>query len=79
MADARQRQQLGPGNLAGQRLGMAEGKQRISRAVNDQGRRGDLVQPPARQLTLLGHRVVRHAGGHIVGAVHDPFHERAHV
>jgi len=79
MADARQRQQLGPGNLAGQRLGMAEGKQRISRAVNDQGRRGDLVQPPARQLTLLGHRVVRHAGGHVVGAIHDPFHERAHV
>ena len=79
MADAVQRQQLGTGDLAGQRLAMAEGKHRISRTVNHQGRCGDLVQPPARKLTLLGHRVVRHAGGHVVGAVHDPFHERAHV
>ena len=79
MADALQRQQLGPGNLAGQHLGVAVGKQRISRTVNHQGRGGYLVKPPAGQLTLLGQCVVQHAGGHIVGAVNDPLHERAHV
>ena len=79
MADALQRQQFGMGNLADQRLGMTVGKQRIRRTVNHQGRCGDLVKPPARQLTLLGQRVVHHAGSHVVGAVNDPLHERAHV
>jgi hypothetical protein len=79
MADALQGQQLGPGNPAGQRLGMTVGKHRICRTVDHQGRRGDLVQPPARQLTLLGQCMVHHAGRHIVGAVDDLLHERAHV
>ena len=78
MADARQRQP-GAGNLAGQRLAVPVGKQGISRTVNHQGRGGDLVKPPARQLALFGQCVVRHAGGHVVGAVDDPRHERAYV
>ena len=77
MADPFQGHELGVGNLAGQRLAMAKRKQRIGRAVNHQGRGGDLVQPPAREFTLLGQRVVRHAGGHVVGAVHDPRHDAA--
>jgi hypothetical protein len=48
VADALQRHQFGPGNPAGQCLGMTEGKHGIRRAVDDQGRRGDLAEPPAR-------------------------------
>jgi hypothetical protein len=79
VADACQRQQLGAGNPAGQRLGVTEGEQRIGRAVDHQGRGGDLVEPAAGQLALLGQRVVRHAGRHVGGAVHDPGSERPHV
>ena len=75
MADALQGQQLGMGNLAGQGLAMTEGKQRIGRTVDHQGRRGDLVKRSARLLTLIDQRVVRHAGGHVVGTVDDPLHE----
>ena len=79
MADALQGQQLGLGNPAGQRLAMTEGKQRIRRTVDHQGRGGDLVKPPARLLTVLDQRVVGHVGGHVGGAVDDPRHERAYV
>ena len=78
MADALQGQQLGMGNLAGQGLAMTEGKQRIGRTVDHQGRRGDLVKRSARLLTLIDQRVVRHAGGHVVGTVDDPLHELWH-
>ena len=44
MADALQGQQLGMGNLAGQGLAMTEGKQRIGRTVDHQGRRADPVK-----------------------------------
>jgi hypothetical protein len=79
MTDTFQGQQLGPGNPVGQRLGVTEGKQGIRRPVDYQGRCGDLVEPPARLLTLLGQGMVHHAGRHVVGAVDDPRHERAHV
>ncbi len=58
---------------------MTVGEQGIYRPVNHQGRCGDLVKPPARQLTLLGQGVVHHAGRHVARAVDDPLHERAHV